>query len=173
MEEKNNKELSSDIRFLTSILNKITGITNNLDSQINILLGIASAMFLYSTSKLTGDHKEVFFVLNIFSAISVLVGLFTVHPPRYFRIKNKDKTIANLTNNQKIISFGSAAAYADELEKVLGDKRKITEQYAVAIFDLCIGYYRPKRNMFKLASKLLIAGIALSALTAIYMYILN
>lgn len=165
-EDKNN--LNAYILFLQSILDKTIIQTNNLDGQTNILLGVASALFVYSTARINSEQSVVFTILSIFSALSVLICMISIHPPKRLRIKNKHESVKSLLGNKRITSYASSQDYADRLMTVYGDTRAMTDHYAAAVYNTNVNYYRPKRNLFKIAVKVLITGITLAVLLIIY-----
>jgi mitochondrial fission protein ELM1 len=70
--------------------------------------------------------------------------------------------------NKRISSYDSSQEYADDLFSVMGNPRKVTDHFAAALYNTNVNYYRPKRNIFKMAVKVLIAGIAIAVFLIIY-----
>jgi len=161
-------DLSAHVRFLGNMLDKTMNQTNNLDGQTNIILGITSAIFLFSATKINSEQSAVFLILMISSALSILGCMISIHPPKFLRVKNKHESIKSLFSNKRVNSYSSSQEYADQIMLVAGDARKMTEHYAASIYNTNVNYYRPKRNLFKLSLKVLIAGILLASLLMIY-----
>ena len=152
-------DLSASIRFMGSILDKSTSFTQHIDSQVNILIGLSSAIFAFSVTKITGNDSIVFLILGLFASVSTIIGLLAIHPPRSMRKRGQRES---LMYNKKINSFDSPAEYKNRLEKLLGDPAAITEQYALEIYNMNKFYYRPKRALYKWSRNMFLMGIALS-----------
>lgn len=162
------EDLGGNVRFLGNILDKVISATQHIDTQINMLLGIGSAVFVFSASQLKSENSIIFSIIGLFSALSVVIGLISIHPPNFLRIKNKNETINSLFSNKKISSFNSSTEYAEGLENILGDQKKITEQYAGAAFNMVINYYRPKRDLYTLSRNIFMTGIILATILFLY-----
>ncbi len=167
----NNKEKSSNnsncdfgcsLAFLNGVLRKTTSFVQHLDTQINILIGISLGIFIFSASRFPGENGDIslaFLVLTIFSLLSTLVGLFAIHPPKWLRKRGQDES---LMYNKKISNFSSSAEYGDELLNVMSSQEEIVRQYAVELYNISKYYYRPKRNLFHIARRVFLLGIAIS-----------
>lgn len=148
-------------KFLEELIEKSYQFVLNLDSQTNILVGVSSAIFLFSVSRFLEVTQDVtFLVLAVFAAASALVGLFAIHPPRFMRKRGQEES---LMYHKHIVGFRSPKEYARELLKVIGNKNRITEEFATEIYNVSKYYYRPKRKLFHLARNLLLLGILASA----------
>jgi hypothetical protein len=149
--------------LVESALVHIAESVRHLDHQINIVIGISAAIFVLSASIFEKEHGSVplFFVM-IFAGASALVGLLAVHPPRGMRKRGQSES---LLYRKKIEEFDSPKAYAEAVKEAMNAPKKIEEEYATEVYNLCKYYYRPKRKLFHLSRKLLFAGIALSLLT--------
>ncbi|MEK7510215.1 MAG: hypothetical protein AAB567_01490 [Patescibacteria group bacterium] len=158
------KELkASSAHFLDGLLEKSYEFAQHLDAQTNILVGVSTAIFLFSLSAFLGDHPRILFlVLGFFSGLSSLIGLFAIHPPKFMRKRGQEES---LMYNKKIASFLSAEEYGRELGKILDDGRAVTQQYATEIYNVAKYYYRPKRRLFHWSRNILIAGIFFSLLS--------
>lgn len=161
-------DLGGNVRFLGSILDKVQASTAHIDTQINMLLGIGSAVFVFSASQLKSENSAIFSIVGLFSSLSVVVGLIAIHPPKFLRTKNKTESINSLLGNKKISSFNSSSEYAEGLRSVLGDQKKITEQYAGAVYNMITNYYRPKRDLYALSRNIFMVGIISSAVIFLY-----
>ncbi|KKQ17423.1 MAG: hypothetical protein US31_C0019G0010 [Berkelbacteria bacterium GW2011_GWA1_36_9] len=162
-------DLASTVKFLGNVLDKTLSQTQHIDNQINILIGIDSGIFLFSTSKLNTDLTPVFFTLGIASVLSLIISLLAVHPPEFIRKSHKQEIEPqSLMKNKQISDFTSATAYGDALIGILGKQDQITQNYAGQIYSLAKYYYRPKREMYKLARNLLLVGMIVSAFLFLY-----
>lgn len=159
-----------DIIDMGHILEKTIIQTQHIDEQINILIGINSAIFIYSTTKLDTNSALVFFVLGIASVSSLIVGLIAIHPPEFLRKKNKqnDHQIESLIKNRTIGNFSSSFQYGEALIKTLKEPEKVIQEYAGQIYSISKYYYRPKRDMFKLARNIMLSGMIISAILFLY-----
>lgn len=167
MPEKYNskKDVGDTLQLLVGILDKITRVVQHLDSQANILIGLGSALFVFSATRVMNNDGELAFgVLGFFTLLSSLVGLFAIHPPKFMRKRGQ---VESVMYNKQISSFGSPDAYEQSLRDLAGDNDAIIRQFAVEIFNMATYYYRPKRNLFTLARNLLLAGVIVFALIVV------
>lgn len=149
--------------FIDNILDNIAEFTRHLDHQINIVIGISTAMFVLTVSMLEKEPDSIpLFFIMIFSGASALVGLLAVHPPRSMRKHGQPES---LLYKKKIESFDSPKEYEKAITAIVATPEKIREQYTIEIYNLCKYYYRPKRKLFHISRKLLFVGIALSLIT--------
>jgi hypothetical protein len=162
MNDKNfdNDEFQGNVSFLGNILDKTSTSIHHMDSQINIIIGISSAIFLYSSAQTNTTNHLVFPILSIFSAISIIIGLFAIHPPRFMRKKGQAES---LLYNKRISSYSSSKEYSERLGEVLGDITKIKEHYAREIYNMNSFYYRPKRKLYRWSRDVLLWGMILAA----------
>jgi len=129
---------------------------------------MSSAIFIFSSSRLLSSKPAIgFFVLGFFAALSAIFGLLAIHPPKIMRKRGQNES---LMYNKKISNFFSSGDYKNELDKLLGDQDKITNQYAVEIYNLCAYYYRPKRKLFTYSRDFLLTGIVLAVLVFLVEY---
>lgn len=157
------KDLGAMIRFLASIQDKASRFVQHLDMQINVIIGISMAVFAFSVSRISGgDSSAALYILNACSALSAITGLYAIHPPKFMRKRGQSES---LLYNKTITEAKSAENYRQQLEKVVGMPDEILRQYALEIFNMATYYYRPKRDLFKLARNLFLAGIVLGLLS--------
>ena len=161
--DKDKKTVSADsaLKFLVNIMDKSTSFTQHIDNQINILLGISTAIFVFSTSRIEGENSVVFFVLGLFSAVSALIGLSAIHPPKSMRKHGQRESIIY---NKKINSYPSPVEYKQRLLETVDDFDKMAEQYSIEIYNMYNFYYKPKRALYKVSRSILFAGIITSVL---------
>lgn len=127
-----------------------------IDSQVNILLGISSAVFIYSISK--ASENSAFFIMGLLSAIASIISILAIHPPRFIRGTGGLKTIFY---NKTISNFNSSNDYKNEIIKISQNKDKLIEQFTNEIYNLSKYYYQPKRKLFHFARNVFLAGILL------------
>ncbi len=152
----------NESRYLTSMLDRANAFVQHLDTQINILLGVCLAIFLYSVGRFIEDRNAIYLlILGIFAGISALICLLAVHPHRFMRKRGQSES---LMYNKKIIGFKSALEYSKKLEKTLEDREFLIKEYSTEIYNLYKHYYRPKRKLFNLARNILVDGIILGLL---------
>lgn len=157
-----NENISSSVRFLGSVLAKTDGFVRHLDSQSNMLLGISSAVFVFSASQIKNNDLWVFFlIVCLFSFVSSIISLLAIHPPKYMRKRDQAES---LMYNKKIASFDSPGDYSLALSEILGDQEKITGEVGTEIYNLCKYYYRPKRKMFNLSRNVFFFGLFVAIL---------
>lgn len=149
------------------MLDKLTTVVQHLDSQTNILIGISSAIFALSVGQLVtyGENREALALLAIFSALSTLIGLYAIHPPKHLRKKGQ---VESLLYQKNISSFPNAQKFQAALEPMIGDIPMITEEYAKEIYNMAKFYYRPKRQLFKASRNTFLIGIFLSLLVFVF-----
>ena len=144
-------------RFLDGLLQKTYGFAQHLDHQVNILLGISSAVFLFALSRVLEHGAEpAFSVLSLCAGLSSLVALFAVHPPKFMRKRGQKESVLYHKHAE---TFSSSAEYAQALEEVIEDKKAMIQEYAVEAYNVSKYYYRPKRRLFRLSRNLLLLGV--------------
>lgn len=161
---KNDPPLSenSTLIFLTAGLAKATDFVRHFDLQTNIIVGISSAICLFSLSSIADSSlKAPLFILGIFSALSTLVGLYSIHPPRLMRKLGQEES---LLYNRHATSFATPEEYAAAILAKTNTSNNAARELALEIYNLYKYYYRPKRRLFYIARHLLIVGVALSLL---------
>jgi hypothetical protein len=161
MMEEEFKNFQSIVSFLDSILDKMTSYAQHMDNQIQILVGISSAVFVFSATQFSEKRELFLLVLALFSISSAIVALFAIHPPGFMRKRGQPES---LMYNKKIISFSSAKNYGEEILKVVKDPNEILQQYATEIYNLSRYYYRPKRTLFHFARSIFLLGFIFSFL---------
>ena len=154
------KDLGSTVRFQASILEKTDAFVRHIDAQVNILVGLSSAIFLLSVREVDlSDLSSL--TLVIFSGLAVIIALFAVHPPKFMRKQHQSES---LFYNKKITSFPNAQDYADAVNKLVGDSDAIVREYSGEIYNSYKYYYRPKRKLFVWSRNSLLLGVILSYL---------
>ena len=156
-------EIESNLVFLNGILGKATEVILHFDIQTNILIGISTAISAFAVSNIK-NNEVVFSVLAMFSIMSVIFGLYAVHPPKSLRKKGQHES---LLYNKKISNFKNSNEYAKELKKIIDDKNALIDEYGNEIYNIYKYHYRPKRYLFKISRNFLIVGIIASILMAI------
>lgn len=156
-------EIESNLAFLNGILSKATEVILHFDIQTNILIGISTAISAFAVSNIK-NNEVVFSVLSVFSIISVVFGLYAVHPPKFLRKRGQRES---LLYNKKISNFKNSTEYSKELKKVIDDKNSLIDEYSNEIFNIYKYHYRPKRYLFKISRNFLIIGIIASVLISI------
>lgn len=148
------------IDFLNSILEKSTALSSRIDDQLNILLGLGIAVFIFATSKMSSAENYYWIILAICSGLSVVVELFAIHPPKFMAKRGQNESL--IYNKNITEKFSDSRAYAQELLKSMETYEGIVGQYAMEIYNVYKFYYGPKRMLFKISRFLLIAGMVLS-----------
>ncbi|MDQ1283795.1 MAG: hypothetical protein QG620_143 [Patescibacteria group bacterium] len=147
-------------KFLAGILDKQTKLLQHLDSQTNILIGISSAMFAFMTAGFRLNNLSwPQIILGFFSALTALLGLYAIHPPRFMRKKGQKESVMY---SGKISDFSSPSIYKKELGNIVSDQNKMLEQYSIEIYNVAKYYYDPKRKIFKIARNILLIGFFIS-----------
>jgi hypothetical protein len=151
------KLAESTAQFLEGIVQKHYSFSQHLDNQVNILVGVSTAIFLFSLSQFLDDNAgKPFLVLAVTSGVTLFIGLFAIHPPAFMRKRGQEESISY---NKKIASYTSSQDYWKELRNVIDDKEEIIRQYATEIYNVSKFYYRPKRKLFHVARTVLVVGI--------------
>lgn len=157
----NSKEIDflSIVEFLKGLVEKEVSFTHHLDSQTHILIGISTALFFLSVAAFQEGREELsLLIIGVFSALSTLVGLMSVHPPRFMRKHGQEESIMFSKNISK---YETSSQYSEELIKVVTSQENIVEQFGKELYNLSKYYYRPKRVLFRISRNLLLAGIGL------------
>lgn len=152
-------DLYLTVQFLDSIMDKGGAFARHVDAQVNILVGISSAIFIFSATR--ANDGLSFFILALFSSISALIALITLHPPRFTR---KMGQAESYMYGKQIIQCSSSEIYHRKLIEIISNREEIVHQYAVEIYNLYKYYYRPKRLLFNMARNVLFVGVILSSL---------
>lgn len=164
-EKLTSKEIDflSIIEFLKGLVEKEVSFTHHLDSQTHILIGISTALFFLSLASFQDGKNELsLLIIGVFSAFSTLLGLLSIHPPRFMRKQGQEESIMFSKN---IAQYPSAEDYAKDLTKVVTDHQKIVEQFGKELYNLAKYYYRPKRVLYRYSRNLLLFGIGLGLFT--------
>ncbi|MDD5068905.1 MAG: hypothetical protein PHS53_01710 [Candidatus Pacebacteria bacterium] len=157
------------IALMTDILAGSRAMVQHLDTQTNILIGVSSALFVFSASIIFSNKNFIFFlILSFFSGISAIIGLYAIHPPKKSRKKGQKESIIY---NKEIASFSSGEKYEKVLKERMLDLDKAFSEYALETYNVARYYYRPKRALFKAARNVLLTGIILCTLTFIIQYL--
>ncbi|HSX49190.1 MAG TPA: Pycsar system effector family protein [Candidatus Saccharimonadales bacterium] len=163
--EKQEEKIIEDIDYafvLNEILQKVNSHCEHIDVQVNIIVALSTAVFIFSAQRfLLESPKQPLYLLALilFSALSAIAGLLAVNPPGFMRKKGQKES---LLYHRRIALFNSAEEYAERLETMLSSKRNITEGYSSEIYNLSKYYYLPKRSLFQLSRNLLMLGLTLS-----------
>jgi preprotein translocase subunit Sss1 len=163
MPKTKEKLAESTAQFLEGIVQKHYSFSQHLDNQVNIIVGVSTAIFLFSLSRfLGGEGNAPLLVLSVFSGVTLFVGLFAIHPPAIMRKRGQEESISY---NKKIASYKTSKEYWKALREVLDDKEEIIRQYATETYNVSKFYYRPKRKLFHLARNILVYGILITLVT--------
>ncbi|MDP2656278.1 MAG: DUF5706 domain-containing protein [bacterium] len=154
----------AEVAVLSSILDKATTFSQNLDSQANVIIGLSLAVFVFATSSFAGGHSQAYaMILAFFSGSSALFGLLAMHPPTFMRRHKSEPQ--SLLFIKEIGLHKNTSAYAQELDNMISSRRTTIDQYACEIYNLSTRYYEPKNALFKMAKNMFLIGIAVSFLT--------
>lgn len=164
---KEEVSFGNKILVLNTNLQKVVGLINQIDLQVNITMVLGSAAFIFSVSNISKNSQPHYslVVLGIFSALSALSALMAIHPPRFMRKRGQEESIFY---HRKIAAFPSMEEYRDNIKGILSDEGNIVEEYSKEIYNLSKYYYRPKREFFRAARNLLIIGIFISFILFIF-----
>jgi len=154
----------ADLVFLNEITGKIGRMTEHVDNQVNILIGFASAIFLFTVNGYLTYHEYPMLVLAGFAAASICVGLIAIHPFRFLR---KRGTVESIMYEKKITSCKAASEYEAILQETMASRDRIIHEYSIEIYNRHRYYYQPKRRMYALTRNLLMIGIALTVVAFI------
>jgi hypothetical protein len=156
------KDLGAAMRLLGSVMDKTLRIAIQIDTQINILIGLSSALFVFAASRVGSGESRFLLPLVVAAAGAAILCLFAVHPPRFMR---KHGQMESVLYAKRIASFETPQAYAAELSAVSVDRDRIFTEYACEVYNLVRFYYQPKRKLFHAARMVLLLGIATSLAT--------
>jgi hypothetical protein len=157
MPKTKEKLAESTAQFLEGIVQKHYSFSQHLDNQVNILVGVSTAIFLFSLSRFLSNGGEIpFLILAISSGVTLFIGLFAIHPPAFMRKRGQEESISY---NKAISAHVSSKEYWAKLRIVIDDKEEIIKQYATEIYNVSKFYYRPKRRLFHAARNVLVFGI--------------
>lgn len=166
MKEEASKE---QLEFMKLAIHKVRTMTQHLDNQINIIIGISTAVLVYSVSKFDSSQSIFFILLALFSGVATLIGLVAIHPFKFLRKRGgRDESI---TYNKKVTSFPEPEGYAKELMEFLKDPDKIMEDLAFDIYNTYKYYYQPKRKMYSITRNVFVAGIMVALIYLFFKYL--
>lgn len=168
-----NQELSSaKVIALNAILQKTQSFAVHLDAQLNMLIVVGSAIFIffitrfYDSSYFTPLYVIIF---GIFALLSVLTALLAIFPPRFLRKKGQHESIMY---HYKIGRYDNPLLYLSEVKKALATDEDLIQEYTKEIYNISKYYYRPKRVLFEISRNFLFIGFVLSLLAFLSEYIL-
>ncbi len=154
------------LSFLEGLSVKIIDAIHTVDNHANVMIGINTGVFIFVMTQLLAGEGFHFTlsVVAFFSVISVVCGLFAIRLPRFMGRVTRERS---LLHTNRILEFGSAEAYADELQKMLVDDREIFRQHALEVYNLSKYYYTPKRKMLSYARLAFLCGVLASGVLLI------
>jgi hypothetical protein len=149
------------IDFLDAGMKKATEFVRHFDTQTNTVVGISSAIFIFSATRLVGasEISYVFLSLATFSGLSALTALYAIHPPKFMRKRGQEES---LIYNGSAVRYTTPDEYYDAIISKTQTPDDIVKQMSLEIYNLYRYYYRPKRKLFKISRLLLIVGITLA-----------
>lgn len=157
------------VTFLDGTMERATSLVKHFDTQINILVGISTALIALAVTDIgNGIGTIPFLILSFFSILSVIFGLYAVHPPKFMRKRGQ---VESLFYNKKIVQLDSPKSYATALTGILENKKDLIENYSTEVYNLYKYHYRPKRKLFKISRDLLVWGITLSSIAYIFIHL--
>ncbi len=160
VELSNDQKMEKETDLTESILARASDLTQHLDHQTNILIGLSTAIFVFTATGFDPNDINIpMLIMALFSAGSSLLGLFAIHPPQFMRKRGQKES---LLYNKKIASFKNGEEYAQALRAATKNGSMTFDQYAIEIYNVCRYAYRPKRRLFHAARRILFIGIALS-----------
>lgn len=162
------------VGFLKTILDKTISFVRHIDNQIQILLGISLAIFIFCANQLNSEvgGKELYLlVLAFFSIVATLFGLFAIHPPGFMRKRGLKESLGSLMYNKKITGFPSSQEYYNEIQKIAQNPEEIIRQYSTEIYTLLKYYYSPKRRLFHFTRDIFLIGLILSFLLLVLKFL--
>jgi hypothetical protein len=153
----------TSMSFLEGLTKKIIDATHTVDNHANVMIGINTGIFALVISKLfeIDTLRLTMGVVAIFSALSAIAALFAIRLPRIIAHKEREQS---LLHAPRIAEFGSAEAYADELQKMIINDREVFRQHALEAYNLSKFYYLPKRRMLTYSRIIFIFGVMASGL---------
>lgn len=156
--------------FLTCSVSKVRTMTEHMDTQLNIIIGISSAIFVFSASHYDSQKSITFLLLTLFCSLSAVVGIVAIHPFKFMRKRaGKEGVVYNHTVN----NHESHDHYCETLADAVKDEKSIIREYAIEIYNLYKFYYRPKRELYILSRNILLLGIILSAFSIAISFIIS
>jgi hypothetical protein len=159
------KEITNKIDatfVLNEILQKINSNAEHIDVQINSLVILSSAVFVFSAQYYlsSGSSQNIYaLILAIFSSLASIVGLLALNPPRFMDKKGQKESALYVRH---IASYTTQEEYSKKLCDVVSNEENVTDEYALEIYNLSKYSYLPKRNLFNMAKNYLIAGFLIS-----------
>lgn len=165
-EIKEFKREIDDVFVLNENLHKINQNAEHIDIQINNLVILSSALFVFSTTGFLATNPQAHFyllILALFSSLASIVGLLALNPP-FIRKKRTDSKLYS----PGIATFKSSEEYYEALKFMLADEKRTIEEYALEIYNLAKFSYVPKRRLFNLSRNVLIVGFLISLVMFIF-----
>jgi len=130
-----------------------------LDTYANIMVALSSAIFIFSFSQMDAGRSLFWVVLGLATGLATIFSLLMIRPPKQLRKRGQKES---LMFKSEIISQKSAEEYGDRLEKMLGNKTEVIDQFGREIYNVAKYYYRPKKIMFFWARGVLLVGMSAS-----------
>ena len=146
-------------QFLLMGVQKARDLGNSIDQQINILVGISSAIFLYSISQYVAYHELAHLSLTLFMGLAMLLSIITIHPFRWMRRRGQKESVFY---NRFVVKQESPVEYGKILDAVVVNRDALINEYATEVYNLYKYYYRPKRDLYLQTRNVFSLGIVLT-----------
>ena len=148
---------TSSIQYLVAALNKTNLMVQHVDTQSNILIGVSTAIFIFSVSRLeSSSNLLVLVTLGVTAAVSALIGLVGLHPPRFYRKKGQKESIIFPS---AIAKYKNAESYIEVLQKDSQDFKKVSAELSRELYNISKYYYLPKRKFYRYSRNIMLLGI--------------
>jgi len=160
---KMNQEFENEavVSFLIGAIDKANSMVQHIDDQTNIIIGVGTAIFVFATARYdsAGNNKLTFLILGTFAALSAIVGLFALHPPRFMRKKGQGESLMFPTH---IAGVSDIKAYTALMEKAVKSQTEVVAECSKELYNISRYYYVPKRSLYRRSRDLLMSGIVIS-----------
>lgn len=141
----------SSINFLRDSLTYHHDVRNSLDRKASFLLALAGVIFVFSIVQL---DKIQYFIIAVSSFITIILSVLVLCLPYRGKIKEKFGLMCWWGFSGK-----SFEQYSNELNKVFVSDEKIIEEYKKEIWNLANYSLKPKSELLKWASYILVVGL--------------
>lgn len=141
----------NSINFLRDSLIHHHDVRNSLDRKASFVLAIAGVVFAFSIVQL---EKVQYFIIAVTSFITIILSVLILCLPYRGKIKGKFGLMCWWGFSGK-----SFEQYSDELNKVFVSDERIIEEYKKEIWNLANHSLKPKSELLKWASYILVVGL--------------
>ncbi len=148
--------------LMNGLLQKLGTYAQHVDAQSNVIVGLGTAVFVFSASNFHTSGNRISWPLLILattSGLAALISLLAIDPPIFMRKKNQ---IESVFYHRKISKYANFGDYYRDLREVLRNEDDVVKETSKELYNIAKYYWRPKRILFGYARNVMFVGFVLS-----------